>query len=57
MSGFSLISSLAGCEEFGKCGEVLDGHPIVHLRRRMIVDVLCRTAAGVKAEVFYDGDG
>ena len=58
LSAFPLIGSLLDCDEFSKCGEVLDGHSIVRLWRRMIVHVLCRTAAGVKAEVFvYDSDG
>ena len=51
LSALPLIGSLLDFDEFGKCGEVLDGHSIVHLGRRMIDHVLCRTAAGVKAEV------
>ena len=43
LSAFPLIGSLLDCDEFSKCGEVLDGHSIVR--------VLCCTAAGVKAEV------
>ena len=53
LSAFPLIGSLLDCDEFSKCGEVLDGHSIVRLWRRMIVHVLCRTAAGVKAEVLF----